>query len=550
MKKTLLVLLALSLALAIAACGTPVATSSPDPSATTARTDPTEAGDTEIVIFADPVLESLVRASIGKPSGDITSGDVKAVTRLDLSGEWQGYPSGVRSAFNSAGNTDSGTDSGTAPATIQNIGGLQAFTGLEHLDLTGHAISNITPLAGLTKLNTLILAGNPIADLTPLSALTSLKLLYLSFCAAPDYSPLEGLTSLEGLILTYSSITDVSPLAALKNLKFLFLEGSSVSNYFPLLDIYPNLFEKDFTIAYTLAELGFYMDNNSKQAILDRESASVRLNHREWGNPPDDWTGNCIRVVFGQNDYKIDIGYYPEHDAYVIQAVKGDQVLNYVYDRRNDPSMLDFSDRARKEETVRAVFAGTEMDPDDVLLTPVRVYHDLLAKTAGLSVETLYRMPFDENDHSLPTAFTRLGFVFLDYKGAYYYQEKAPNELHLYIHRPEFDTNVPPENILDWNMEFFEADLNGYSLRIFYYEADDRYLASLEKNGIQASVNIFPATGEPGDTSPDTDTVREIFNDAFGTKGDDFRDTAFRYFDRFLEDRFGMGAEELYGLKE
>ncbi|MDD4096506.1 MAG: hypothetical protein PHP22_09735 [Oscillospiraceae bacterium] len=540
MKKTLLVFLALFLALAITACGTSAATSSPDSSATTAPPDASASGEAPaLVTFTDPVLESLIRASIGKPVGDITSGDVEAVTRLDLSGEWQGYVSGLDG--DSAGNS--------APATIRDIGGLQAFTGLEYLDLSGHSISNITPLAGLTKLNFLILAGNPIADLTPLSALTSLRLLDLSFCAASDYSPLEGLANLEDLILKYTALTDVTPLAALTNLKFLFLEGSPVGDYFPLSDIYPNLLEKDFIIAATLAELGFYMDFERKQAILDGDGASVRLNHREWGNPPDDWTGNCIRVVTEQNDYKIDIGYYPEHDAYVVMAVNGDRALNYVYDRRNDPSILNMEDRASKEETVRAVFAGTEMDPDDVLLTPVRVYHDLLAKTVGLSLETLFEMPYDENDHSLPTPFTRLGFTFLDFKGTYYYEEQEPHELHLYVHRSDFDTNVSPENRLDWNMEFFEADVNGYSLQLFYYEADDRYLAELEKDGVQTSVNIRSATYEPGDTYPDDDTARQAFNDAFGTDGDDFYVAAHKYFEQVIQERFGMWAEELYALK-
>lgn len=533
MRKALLVLLVLSLALAIAACGNPAATSSPDLSATAAPPDPKEAGDTEIVTFADPVLESLIRATIGKPSGDITSGDVKAVTRLDLSGEWQGY----RIA------------EGIAPVPIRDIGGLQAFTDLEYLDLSGHAISDITPLAGLTKLNTLILAGNPITDLAPLSALTNLKLLNISFCAAPDYSPLEGLTNLEDLILKYSLITDVTPLAGLKNLKFLFLEGSPVSDYFPLSDIYPNLLEKDFTIAYTLAELGFYMDD-TRHAILDGDEASVRLNHREWGDPPDDWTGNCIRVVFGQNDYKIDIGYYPEHDAYVVMAFQGDQVLNYVYDRRNDPSMLNFSDRARMEETVRAVFAGTEMDPDDVLLTPIRVYHDLLAKTAGLSVETLYKMPFDENDRSLPTAFTRLGFAFLDYKGTYFYEETEPHALNLYIHRADWDTVVAADQRLDWSMEFYDSDVNGYKLYMLYYAEEGLYRFTLEKDGVEARLEITPATGERGGESPDLDTAHQMFGDAFGIEGKELYDAPVKHFDQFLRDRFGMGIEELYGMKE
>jgi hypothetical protein len=537
MKKILLVLLVALLTIALASCGTPAQTSSSHPTATIPPDASVSTAVPTTVIFTDPLLESLIRASIGKPSGDITSADAEAVTRLDLSGEWQDYLS------------DSDDDSDPGAATISNIDGLQFFKNLEYLDLSGHAVSDLTPLAGLTKLTTLILTGNPVTDITPIQSLTSLKLLDLSGCTAPDYGPLEGLTNLEYLKLTDSTLVDVTPLAALSGLKYLFLTGSPVNNYFPLEDIYSGLLEKDFIIATTLVELGFYMDD-SKHAILDGDGASVRLNHREWGNPPDDWTGNCIRTVFEQNDYKIDIGYYPEHDAYVVMAFQGDMVLNYIYDHRNDPSILNMEDRASKEEIVRAVFAGTEMDPDDVLLTPVRVYQDLLAQTAGLSVETLFEMPFDENDHSLPTAFTRLGFTFLDYKGTYFYEEKEPHEIHLYIHRPEFDTNVSPENRLDWNMEFFEADVNGYSLQFFYYEADDSYLAVLDKDGVQAMLKIRPATGDPGDTSPDLDTARQTFNDAFGTEGDDFYDAALQYFDRFLQDRFGMGAEEFYGLEE
>ncbi|MDD4096831.1 MAG: leucine-rich repeat domain-containing protein [Oscillospiraceae bacterium] len=529
MKKTLFVLLALFLTLAITACGSPAATSSPDPSATTAPPDPTSVAAPKIVAFADPALEKMIRASIGKPSGDITSADAAAVTRLDFSGEWQGYLADA--------------------ATIHDIGGLEAFTNLEHLDLSFHEVGDITPLAGLTKLTTLILSGNPITDIAPLSTLTSLKFLDLSGSEAPDYGAISSLTSLEYLKLTDTSLTDVTPLAGLSALKCLFLKGSPVENYFPLAELSEGLFEKDFIVATTLVEIGFYMDFERKQAILDGDGASVHLNHREWGNPPDDWMGNCIRVVFGQNDYKIDIGYYPEHDAYVVMAFKGDQALNYVYDRRNDPSILNMEDRASKEETVRAVFAGTDTDPEDVLLTPVRVYQDLLAQTAGLSVETLFEMPYDENDHSLPTPFTRLGFTFLDYKGTYYYEEQEPHELHLYVHRAEFDTNVSPENRLDWNMEFFEADVNGYSLELYYYEADDRYTATLEKDGEQTSVNIRSATYQPGDTSPDDDTARQAFNDAFGTEGDDFYVAAHKYFEQVIQNHFGMWAEELYGLK-
>jgi hypothetical protein len=533
MKKILFILLATLLVVGVTACGTPAATSSSDTSVTTAPSDPS-AAEPEIVTFADPVLEEMVRGSIGIPEGDITSVDAEAVTRLDVSGQWQGYLS------------DDGSTS--AAATISDLDGLQFFTNLEYLDLSGHALSDIAPLAGLQKLTTLILTGNPITDLTPLAALTNLKLLDLTGCAAPDYSPLSALTGLQYLNLENSMIADVAPLAMLSSLKYLFLAGCPISNYFPLEELTPGLLEQDFTIAYTLAELGFSMDTNSKYSTYDGDTASVRINHSEWGAPSESWTADCIRTVFEQNGYKIDIGYYPELDAYVAMAFQGDQVLNYVYDHKTDTFGFGMGDRASTEATVRAVFS--DVDSDDVLLTPVRVFHDLLAETAGLSAETLFEMPFDENDHSLPTAFIRLGFTFIDYKGTYFYEEKDPHEIHLYIHRTEWDVDVPTDQRLDWNMEFYDADVNGYSLQFFYYEADDSYLAVLDKDGVQSFLKIRPATGETGDTSSDPDTTRQIFNDAFGTEGDAFYDAALKHFDRFLQDRFDMGIEELYGLKE
>lgn len=505
MKKRLFVFLTFVLALAISACGSPEATPSSHPTATTSPSDSSATEAAEIVTFADPVLEAMVRGSMGKPDGDITLEEAKSVTRLDLSGEWQSYLSDG--------------------APIRDIGGLEFFENLESLNLSNNEISDIAPLAALTKL----------------------KLLDLSGCAAQDYAPLSALTNLEYLTLENSSLSDVTPLIGLTSLKYLFLEGCPVSNFFPLEELYQGLLEKDFTIAYTLYELGFYLDNSRNQAFLDSEGVSVRLNHLEWGPAETSWMADCVRTVFEQNGYKIDIGYYPNLDAYVVMAYQGDQVLNYVYDHPSDTFVFGMGDRDSTEEAVRAVF--TDVDPDDILLTPVRVYHDLLTMAIGVSAETLFKMPYDENDHSLPTPFTRLGFTFLDYKGTYYYEEQEPHELHLYIHRSEFDTNVLPENRLDWNMEFFEADVNGYSLQLFYYEVDDSYLATLEKDGVQTSVKIIPATGEPGDTSPDPDTARQTFNDAFGTEGDDFYNAALKYFEQVLQDRFDMGIEELYAME-
>ena len=180
----------------------------------------------EIVLFADPVLESMVRESLGKQSGNITTADAEAVIRINLSIEWQRYHS--------------------ADKPITDISGLENFTNLASLDLSFHQIRDVSPLAGLKKLTTLSLSGNPVSDLTPLAGLTNLEVLNLSGCMASDYSPLGNLINLKVLLLRDSAITDVSPLAALANLKVLYLANSPVTSYAPLTNLYPNLEKMDF----------------------------------------------------------------------------------------------------------------------------------------------------------------------------------------------------------------------------------------------------------------------------------------------------------------
>ena len=125
MKKGLPALLALLLT-SLVACGTP-------PSETQLSVPTQEdTAASSIVTFADPALESVVRDAMGKPNGDITVAEAKTVTSLDLAfAEWQKYVS----------DND----------PIRSISGLENFTSLESLDLSGSAITDLTPLSSLTN---------------------------------------------------------------------------------------------------------------------------------------------------------------------------------------------------------------------------------------------------------------------------------------------------------------------------------------------------------------------------------------------------------------
>lgn len=218
MKRLLTSLILIMLIGTLAACSPPASESG---DILSSRETLGAASEKAIVTFTDPMLETMVRGSMGKPEGGIMVAEAEAVTQLNISNEWRRYVS--------------------EEATIHDIGGLEAFKNLESLDLSFHAITDIAPLAGLQKLTVLSLTGNPVADIAPLAGLTNLKVLTLTGCAAQDYSALAKLTSLELLMLDNSTITDVSPLASLTKLKHLYLTGSPINNYFLLSDIYQNL---------------------------------------------------------------------------------------------------------------------------------------------------------------------------------------------------------------------------------------------------------------------------------------------------------------------
>ena len=230
---------------------------------------------------------------------------------------------------------------------------------------------DISALRGLTKLRALSLEGNPIADISPLAGLTGLRLLFLSNCAAQDYTPLAQLVNLEYLKLDNSTISELTPLTSLHNLKALYLANSPIRDYTPLAQVYSGLEEKDFIIATTLEELGFTMDMNSKQARFDGDTATVRINHSEWGIPPELGFENCVHVtMYLDGEHKLGVGFYPKLNAFVFQMGKNrEMIMNYVYDPANGGFSLGTEERERVEQIWRAALPDAEAD--DLLLAGI-----------------------------------------------------------------------------------------------------------------------------------------------------------------------------------
>ena len=501
------------------------------PAETPASVTPAEAS-AGVITFADPVLETMVRATMGEPEGSITVAEAEAITRLSLSTEWQRYIS--------------------QETPIKDIGGLESFTNLESLDLSFHAITDITPLAGLKKLTSLSLSDNPVADISPLAGLTNLKVLILTGCKAQDYAPLAKLVNLDFLMLDHATIADVSPLVSLTKLKHLYLTGSPINNYFPLSDIYQNLEQKDFTIAYTLAELGFIMsdaDNQASYGDVQRDGLSVNINHAEWGAPQSEDMTKCVRMdLMLDSGYTLVVLYYPEISAYVFQMNINGEQMNYIYNAADGTFMVDSNNRERFERMITEALGET--GETDALLAPIPIFNETIKTTFGITADALYALPYKQTavqpeqttaPYALP--YKQLGFTADTAKAVCIYERHEPHYMRIAIHRPEWGEN--PDG---WNTEFYDDDMNGYKLHILYYETEGKYHVSIEKDGVEAGFETYPATGEKGWEYPDLDTAHRMFNDAFGTKGKELYDRAPAYFGQVVQERFGMSIGELYAL--
>ena len=533
MKKIVCLILALLLVLGLAACASPTG-------GETATAETTAAGTASsgVVTFADPVLEEWVREAMGKPEGDITIEEAEAVTELVLSIDYQQEP--------------------VEGTQIKDISGLEYFTNLKNLELHFHAITDISPLAGLVKLESLSLGGNPVADISPLSGLTNLGWLTLFNCQAEDYSPLANLVNLGGLLMEYSTISDVSmlsgltnlwwlglaqtqvsditPLASLTNLKKLQLEGCPITDYSPLAQIYPNLEEKDFTMAFSLAELGFTMIDHDTVAGYKTEVMAVTINHSEWGTPSVAEEVDCITLYLQQDDgYTMIVGYYPGTQNYIFGMSRDDEALmQYTFDSQNNSFEFIIGDQENAEELVRMVFA----DADDILAAPISVYSDTLIGTFGMDADALYALPFERS------TLLGLGFTADHDNAVCIYEQHEGGYISVAVHRPEWGNQ-------EYSVEYY-ASINGYNVTVWYYQNERRYYVRAEnpQDGTIADFEFFPADDSTNDgMSPEGVTVEEYFKTVYNDPEiEDVYLYSVLMAQQYINDTFGISIDELYSL--
>ena len=515
------ILMAVLLTIILTACSTSaVTTTSSNPAVEVTTTSSlVETSVPDVVTFADPVLEAMIRGAMGKPEGEITLAEAQTVTRMNFSNELQSYISEV--------------------TPIKDLSGLENFTSLETLDLSNHAVADISPLAGLTKLTVLSLSGNPIADISPLAGLTKLKVLMLSGSKAQDYSALSNLVNLQVLMLDNSTISDLTPLAGLTTLRQLHLANSPVEDLSSLEPIYANLTDKDFIIATTLVELGFNLDENSRQAIYETEEATFTIHHAAWGSPPEEWHTNTIRTsMYTESGHKVLLGYYGNQNAYVFMIHKeGEPLVNYVYDAKNGNLNIAEEDRARIEQVMREVFEV--MEGEDPLLAPMRIFRDLVKDTFGMTAEKLYALPY------APPTLNNLGFHPDEANAVYLFEQRGERDVNMEVHRPEWGER---EHDVRFNTPLRE----GYRIVVTWHAAERKFIASADDdNQGGASFEYYIDTGEYLDvwcSYPDK-TVEEYFIKAYNDPTiTDVYQHSIDLMVQYVSDTFGMTIEELYSL--
>lgn len=177
------------------------------------------------VCFADPIVEKAARLMLGKPEGELTHGELAAVSELYIVGD--AVTTSEDDFFTIYFEWNSHGHSGEP--IVQTLADIAYFPNLTELCIVAGAYTDLTPLAGCKDLKKVDLFNN--YELTDISVFGSLpELTFIGAVACPyidDIEPLVGLPKLRTFDLTGSQgLFDPAPLAQMGDFDMLMLKGS------------------------------------------------------------------------------------------------------------------------------------------------------------------------------------------------------------------------------------------------------------------------------------------------------------------------------------
>lgn len=253
--------------------------------------------------------------------------------------------------------------------------------------------------------------------------------------------------------------------------------------------------------------------------IRDNYNMSALASVKDLFNIETDFTECSIEVVLQKNEANVAVQYYVD-DADLIQQRVAEITTDGLRDWHGLPS---------------AVIPYGLIN--NTLIFDSRGGAAILVLQTSNDLNTSLGQ-YVESEFSL----TKFGFGFDSAGTCGVYEQHEPHYMNVAIHRPEWGSFNE-----DWNIEYLDQ-VNGYGLRITYLLSEDKYHISIDSNTEGAAFDYFPATKEYTGQYPDPDTLTRMFNDAFGTQGEDFYDKPLAYFEQLVQERFGMSIDELYAL--
>lgn len=542
MKRSLLICFVVLAALCFVACAAPAATPAPTPEAT--PTPP------QNVTFTDPVLETMVRAAMNKPEGEISIAEAEAVTELvmNMDGtDWtppritrlddlSQFPNLTKLELNWA------LSNGDKPVDISPLAGL---TKLERLFVCCDNISDVSALSGMTSMRELWIWGNNnITDISALSGMTQMNDLWIKGNQITDISPLANMKNLSRLLMEDNKITDLTPLAELTYLRTVMLSGNPITDYSPLKYVYPYLTDKDFAMATSLRDLGFNpIDNAPYLESYKTSELIVLVNHEDWGTSENkDQVNTVIMVKQHGTDNELSINYYPDQKSFLIFS--NEKNFRYTYDLKTKSLNIEYG-----EPEAKAFLQAAYPDAgEDALLAPMADFDKILLDTFQTNANALYLLP-RETPALDRSSLLGLGFLPRPDIDCYLYEVQSPSYWDVEVRNSEWGDDAWQEG---GDIRFFMPISDDYRVAITYFVDAKKYHVKADDNNNGGAEFFYYANSgnyEDGWCGRDGSTVKEYFTAAFNDPAiEDVYGYAISLMDNHISDAFGMTPEELYAL--
>lgn len=178
------------------------------------------------VTFEDEGVERIVRHILMRPSGDISSGDLRSIVSFSNTLDGEIIPI---SSVN-----DLKWCSGLEVLELTGVKNAADCVGslprLQMLTLVGCSINNASPISGLQDLVALDLSQNVITSIASLKDLPNLERFHIRSNALVDLSSIDGFPVLRYFDAADNAISDISPLRNCRSLEMLILDGNKIED--------------------------------------------------------------------------------------------------------------------------------------------------------------------------------------------------------------------------------------------------------------------------------------------------------------------------------